>query len=1536
MRPHALGVAMSSVADCGVIEFAGTACQAPYIVVDSNGFSAERNDEATIMTGGGDNKNVLIDRVVKTMIMRMGIKPPRLVISVCGEQNAIVPPENLERVLMNGLAETNDLWVVTSGLNQGVSAMVAQLVTDIRASNTDIGEFAIPVIGIMPFGVVKFQELLTTPPETTAKNAWQGISNNKVAAQAAKQYQVAQTKWANAFSENNFKGKEGQVADNVAAAIKEFGAERYSEPRDKAPVVEYPDPKKARTGNQQDLDEARKCSRITYPVHMVKDIDRNHTHFIFIKDFEKPDLDNAAKRIAGVWHDHSEGETEEDWNTRIWEDALMVRDTFEDYLKGTSFVELLHDYKEGRNDAMYGNTNERKKSVSGFEVFEDTVPQNSVLDNASRVHTLQVVVGGADPESALTTLKIVETAVQDFVTLSPIVVIEGSGGIADILAYAWRMLNDPSPVYTGLNRVSLEAQVRKTFHLVRAADSSKIITRICNTVAVARKVVPFHLATSDGSDLDKAMLRALLPNIPSKRMKTGVTKNSSTDAKPEFRLRDMYLQSLDMLRIAMAFDRVKEVRDLLQRARVAWNDLKAYPDAMASDKDLFEFYEFYGYEKLEFKDQVALALEWALIEGKLEMVKEILQQLEIESDLFQFLYGRSVNLKTQNGHSLHQLYFGDEDSERSHPCFQAEKSPRGGKTDRGYLAQIFRKQKKNSWCAKRNKGRKGLAKETNDANDANELLQNVWSLVKRLTFDLDKCNDRTYELDEFFDTDQVSQMSEEDKLLVANQELMLWAALMNRYDLAEFFWQNGGNALANALICSRVCIGLAATAQLSEPKFEETKHEFEEMSAQFEKLAIQCMTRCYSVDGTLTQKVVTAPLTAFDWLRYPENESPDCLKLASLAKNQDFLSHAACQTVIAKQWSAESAKFYNDPRKFFTAPRTRFVMDAVAYILFLMLYTSISLQAATDRFTNWEYVLLGWVSTMVFEEFRQTTQEGVNYQALREWANIWNYQDAAMYVVYFIGLGVRQAALNADEGDGRRSLMVTAKVVFGLNLMQAYIRSLQFFKVFEGLGVKIEIFLSLFSELFEILLLMFVFILAYGLYIQSVLHPFADITTGHSFLHTFYRVVYRPYFQIYGELMLDDLAEDTSCIGGTLPFTSCASWTEYTIPVVTGLYLILNTFMLLNMLIASFTNTYQSILDESIKVYRLGMYKILDDYDDRTYLPMPFGVPESIFEFSRKMFGLAKKTCCAQSESIDEADEIDNIDEKLQVEKFQDIHADALIEEIRHARAVSVSVQVSQLEFKLNDALQELRLSRGRAAAQNAREEKRADQSASADAAQQGDAFDGVVERLDGLKKKKLAWATRINGEENRLKVPAEKLKKDGVELFKGKDKTTRFKKKGENHFLLHIVTRWKRDANGIKIVREGTYVLEMVAIKKGRADDFWAIPEQLKDVPEGIKDPGSPAVRCAAGLPVHVRVHLRTRPQLCLPAASPRCAACVAGFNPVTPTRARALARGRVGSRAGAFALRSSIVVRPLVAPGWPDLIPHMCHGAAGAAAFH
>lgn len=42
----------------------------------------------------------------------------------------------------------------------------------------------------------------------------------------------------------------------------------------------------------------------------------------------------------------------------------------------------------------------------------------------------------------------------------------------------------------------------------------------------------------------------------------------------------------------------------------------------------------------------------------------------------------------------------------------------------------------------------------------------------------------------------------------------------------------------------------------------------------------------------------------------------------------------------------------------------------------------------------------------------------------------------------------------------------------------------------------------------------------------------------------------------------------------------------------------------------------------------------------------------------------------------------------------------------------------------------------------------------------------------------------------------------------------------GENHFLLHIFTRWKKDNSGSRIIRGGYPMLEFIAIKRRRDDE--------------------------------------------------------------------------------------------------------------------
>ena len=71
-------------------------------------------------------------------------------------------------------------------------------------------------------------------------------------------------------------------------------------------------------------------------------------------------------------------------------------------------------------------------------------------------------------------------------------------------------------------RAGLEARIRKVFQEFDDAKAKELVESICNIVAVGRKVSVFNLSRSDGSDLDKAMLAAILDNMPTKPLETGV------------------------------------------------------------------------------------------------------------------------------------------------------------------------------------------------------------------------------------------------------------------------------------------------------------------------------------------------------------------------------------------------------------------------------------------------------------------------------------------------------------------------------------------------------------------------------------------------------------------------------------------------------------------------------------------------------------------------------------------------------------------------------------------------------------------------------------------------------------------------------------------------------------------------------------------------------------------------------------------------------------------------------------------------------
>ena len=120
-------------------------------------------------------------------------------------------------------------------------------------------------------------------------------------------------------------------------------------------------------------------------------------------------------------------------------------------------------------------------------------------------------------------------------------------------------------------------------------------------------------------------------------------------------------------------------------------------------------------------------------------------------------------------------------------------------------------------------------------------------------------------------------------------ELIVWAVLTKRQSMAKLMWQHGEQAMAKALVASRLYQALALEAADDDLDVE-IFDELNSYSQNFEELSLTLLEFSYISDDDLTQHLLTASLD--NWSRQT------CLSLAVIANNLKFLAHPLSQVRI--------------------------------------------------------------------------------------------------------------------------------------------------------------------------------------------------------------------------------------------------------------------------------------------------------------------------------------------------------------------------------------------------------------------------------------------------------------------------------------------------------------------------------------------------------------------------------------------------------------------------------------------------------------
>ncbi|CAI2350419.1 unnamed protein product [Caenorhabditis sp. 36 PRJEB53466] len=124
-------------------------------------------------------------------------------------------------------------------------------------------------------------------------------------------------------------------------------------------------------------------------------------------------------------------------------------------------------------------------------------------------------------------------------------------------------------------------------------------------------------------------------------------------------------------------------------------------------------------------------------------------------------------------------------------------------------------------------------------------------------------------------------------------DLMIWAVLTKRQKMAKLMWTHGEEGMAKALVASRLYVSLAKTASLATGEIGMSQ-DFSEFSDEFSALAVEVLEYCTKHGRDQTLRLLTCELT--NW------GDETCLSLAANNGHRKFLAHPCCQMLLSDLW----------------------------------------------------------------------------------------------------------------------------------------------------------------------------------------------------------------------------------------------------------------------------------------------------------------------------------------------------------------------------------------------------------------------------------------------------------------------------------------------------------------------------------------------------------------------------------------------------------------------------------------------------------
>ncbi|KAJ8028966.1 Transient receptor potential cation channel subfamily M member 3 [Holothuria leucospilota] len=279
-----------------------------------------------------------------------------------------------------------------------------------------------------------------------------------------------------------------------------------------------------------------------------------------------------------------------------------------------------------------------------------------------------------------------------------------------------------------------------------------------------------------------------------------------------------------------------------------------------------------------------------------------------------------------------------------------------------------------------------------------------------------------------------------------------------------------------------------------------------------------------------------------------------------------------------------------------TAPVVKFWLNALCFFTFLCLFSIVLMTKMQKEISILEWVVVATVVALASEELRQVITAGESenltfMKKLKRWgSDKWNLLDLAGVIFFFAGFTARVLQ------DGTP---VVGRLFYALDIIFWYLRVLDILSVKKFMGPYVNMVGRMMWDTVTFTVLLFVFVTAYGVASRAVLHPNMELDAG-----SLKEIISFPYWQIYGELFMDEILPDCNDATTHNLGNHCKIAYGFVLTIM-AVYLLIANVLLLNLLIAIFNNTFSKVIENANEIWKYHRYELIIEYSERPFLPPP-------------------------------------------------------------------------------------------------------------------------------------------------------------------------------------------------------------------------------------------------------------------------------------------------------------------------------------------